>query len=73
MCEYSGRSYEVFVNKMLQSCCSLTATHVQCYCDRRAVTLQCGLQQSEIKVSFSVVVTDVLHHLSNEGKLGGGQ
>ncbi|CUN30868.1 hypothetical protein Pdis01_02257 [Parabacteroides distasonis] len=44
MCEYSGRSYEVFVNKMLQSCCSLTATHVQCYCDRRAVTLQCGLQ-----------------------------
>ena len=40
MCEYSGRSYEVFVNKMLQSCCSLTATHVQCYCDRRAVTLQ---------------------------------
>ncbi|EKN31640.1 hypothetical protein HMPREF0999_00829 [Parabacteroides sp. D25] len=22
MCEYSGRSYEVFVNKMLQSCCS---------------------------------------------------
>lgn len=26
MCEYSGRSYEVFVNKMLQSCCSLTGT-----------------------------------------------
>ena len=25
MCEYSGKSYEVFVNKMLQSCCSLTA------------------------------------------------
>lgn len=29
--------------------------------------------QLESKVSFGVVVTDVLHHLSDEGKLGGGQ